>query len=77
VYQPDARFGAPPLEHSTFLRAAGGTALVHAVLNNDVQTAKLLLEYGADYRLFVDALGRPIYMMEISADMRRLIPQIG
>jgi len=52
----------------------GGTALVHAILNDDYEMAKLLLEYCADYRLFVDALGRPIYMMQMSEKIRRLIP---
>ena len=52
----------------------GGTALVRAILNDDYQMAKLLLEYCADYRLFVDALGRPIYMMEMSEKLRQLIP---
>jgi len=52
----------------------GGTALVRAIINDDCEMAKLLLEYCADYRLFVDALGRPIYTMEMSEKMRRLIP---
>ena len=55
----------------------GGTSLVRAILNNDVQAAKLLLEYGADDRLFVDALRRPLYLMEMSSEMRRLIPEMG
>ncbi len=52
----------------------GGTALVHAILNDDYEMVKLLLEYCADYRLFVDALGRPIFTMEMSEKMRQLIP---
>jgi len=52
----------------------GGTALVRAIRNDDVEMARLLLEYGADYRLFVDALGRLIYLMDMSEKMRQLIP---
>ncbi|MBA4148342.1 MAG: ankyrin repeat domain-containing protein [Verrucomicrobia bacterium] len=52
----------------------GGTALLRAVMNDDYQMAKLLMEYGADYRLFVEALGRPIYTMRMSEQMRRIIP---
>lgn len=52
----------------------GGTALVRAIINDDCEMAKLLLEYKADYRLFVDAIGRPIYAMSMSEKMRRLIP---
>ncbi len=52
----------------------GGTALVRAIINNDYEMARLLLESGADHRLFVDALGRPIYLMNMSEKMRRLIP---
>lgn len=52
----------------------GGTALVRAIQNDDYEMAKLLIEYCADYRLIVDALGRPIYLMEMSEKMRRLIP---
>jgi ankyrin repeat protein len=52
----------------------GGTALVRAILNDDFEMAKLLLEYRADSRLFVDSLGRPIYMMDMSEKMRQLIP---
>jgi ankyrin repeat protein len=52
----------------------GGTALVHAIRNDDYEMAKLLLEHYADYRLFVDSLGRPIYKLDMSEKMRRLIP---
>ena len=52
----------------------GGTALVRAIQNDDYEMAKLLIEYCADYRLVVDALGRPIYLMKMSEKMRRLIP---
>lgn len=52
-----------------------GTALVRAILNDDCEMARLLLEYRADYRLFIDPpLGRPIYAMPMSEKMRRLIP---
>jgi len=52
----------------------GGTALVRAIMNDDYEMAKLLLEYGADYHLFVEGLGRPIYAMPMSEKMRQLIP---
>jgi len=52
----------------------GGTALVRAIINDDYEMASLLLEYKADYRLFVDAIGRPIYALPMSERMRRLIP---
>jgi len=52
----------------------GGTALLRAIINDDYEMAKLLLEYKADPRLFVDARGRPIYEMPMSERMRRLIP---
>lgn len=52
----------------------GGTALVRAIENDDYEMAKLLIEYLADARLFVEALGRPIYLMPMSEKMRGLIP---
>lgn len=52
----------------------GGTALALAIANDDYEMASLLLEYKADYRLFVDAISRPIYTMLMSEKMRRLIP---
>lgn len=53
----------------------GGTALVRAIINDDYELAKLLLEYRADYRLFVDPpLNRPICEIPMSEKMRRLIP---
>ncbi len=53
----------------------GGTALVRAILNDDYEMAKLLLEYGADDRLSVDPpLKCPIYALPMSEKMRRLIP---
>jgi hypothetical protein len=52
----------------------GGTALVRAIINDDYEMAKMLIEYKADYRLFVDALEQPIYAMLMSEKMRRLIP---
>lgn len=57
-------------------RLRGGvTALTWAILNNDYDMVKLLLEYRADYRLFVDAFDRPIYALEMSEKLRQLIPQ--
>lgn len=52
-----------------------GTALVCVIMKDVYEMSKLLLEYCADYRLFVDALGRAIYAMELSEKMRQLIPQ--
>jgi ankyrin repeat protein len=52
----------------------GGTALVHAIVKDDFEMAKLLIEYRADARLFVEAIGRPIFAMNMSERMRRLIP---
>jgi len=52
----------------------GGTALVYAILNEDCETAKLLVEHGADHRLFVESLGQPICMMQMSERMQRLVP---
>ncbi len=52
----------------------GCTALMRAILNDNYQMARLLLEYHADYRHFVHALGRPIYTMEMSERMRQIIP---
>lgn len=37
---------------------------------------KLLLEFGADRRLFVDVAGRPIWELEMSERLRRLIPRL-
>ena len=53
---------------------SGGTALVRAIQNDDYEMAKLLLEYRADVRLFVEALDCPIYAMPMSEKMRRLFP---
>jgi ankyrin repeat protein len=52
----------------------GGTALVCAIINDDYEIAKLLLKYGADYRLFVARLGRPIYLLDMSEKLRQVIP---
>ncbi len=52
----------------------GGTALALAITNDDYEMVRLLIEYKADYRLFVEAIGRPIYAMQMSERMRRLIP---
>jgi hypothetical protein len=45
-----------------------------AIINDDHELAKVLIDYKADYRLFVEPIGQPIYGMEISEKMRQLIP---
>jgi ankyrin repeat protein len=55
----------------------GGTALVRAIQNDDCELGRLLLEYGANPNLYVDALGRPIHAMTMSEKMRQLVSCTG
>lgn len=52
----------------------GATALVFAIKNDDFQSARMLIEFNADYRLFLEFAGRPIYALPMSERMRTLIP---
>lgn len=52
----------------------GTTALAWAIWKNNYPLAKLLLEFNADYRLRLERIGRPIYLLPMSEQMRRLIP---
>lgn len=52
----------------------GGTALCFAIQNNDRRLVSALREYKADYTLFVEGLGRPIYTMPMSEELRQFIP---
>lgn len=54
--------------------SGGGTALCFAIQNDDVRLVSALLEFKADYTLYVDSLGRPIYTMPMSERLRDLIP---
>jgi ankyrin repeat protein len=51
----------------------GGTALCYAIENDDIRLTAALLEFNADYTLYVDYLGRPIYTMPMSDRLRDLI----
>lgn len=54
--------------------SGGGTALCFAIQNDDARLVSALLEFKADYTLYVDSLGRPIYTMPMSERLRNLIP---
>lgn len=54
--------------------SGGGTALCCAIKNDDIRLASALSEFDADYTLYIDSLGRPIYTMSMSDQLRGLIP---
>lgn len=57
-------------------RIVGGiTALCFAIRHNDYEMAKLLHEYRADDRIFVEQIGRPIHAMEMSDKIREIFPR--
>ncbi len=52
----------------------GATALAIAINRDDYEMVKLLKESGANDKLYVEALGRPIFAINMSEKLRELIP---